>query len=486
MGIVRLLGPKWSAKILWRSWRAVRQKVSCPNLKAKLTVLLLLVVFTRLALDAFKNVVWIEPISVPKILEEQGYGTQAMANYLLARIIRIHRQVRESRRSRFGVLSAENASDFQIPQSGLSYHEMRHIIQQLLGIEPQRITINVGLANPLRQNPGESELEVVLRISGWRSATFHEQFEVRGQDLGLLVTEISKHILSEVDPVVAAYHAYFIEKDGERALDLIESNTHRSSNTKAELTTLRGIMLADRGQRKEAVSVFREAISINPSSPRSYNNLGLALADDQQWQESARMFQRAIQIDPTYAGAYNNWGDMLDRKGDIDEAAKKFEFALRLDPNLVEALNNWGNVLTKQHRWQEAVAKYERALRINPNHGGIHHNLGKAFSNIGQQEKAIQEYEKAGKGINEAELLFDWAVALENQGKLEFAAAKYRGVLSQNPADVDAYRSLGRILSQIGRLDEAKEMNRKANEQESRNRSAEVTPAAPSNVHVGR
>ena len=73
--------------------------------------------------------------------------------------------------------------------------------------------------------------------------------------------------------------------------------------------------------------------------------------------------------------------------------------------------------------------------------------VGKAFARLRQARKPGLR-----SNSNRVEKLNDWANALQDQGRLDEAAAKYRLVLRLDPDSVPAHNKLGNVLIDQGRF----------------------------------
>ena len=60
---------------------------------------------------------------------------------------------------------------------------------------------------------------------------------------------------------------------------------------------------------------------------------GIMVAQKGLWREAISRWERASKIDPTYAAAFNNLGIGYEHEGDLDKARVAYEKALELEPN---------------------------------------------------------------------------------------------------------------------------------------------------------
>ena len=99
----------------------------------------------------------------------------------------------------------------------------------------------------------------------------------------------------------------------------------------------------------------------------------------------------------------------------------------------------------------KAEAAYRNALALAPDYVDAYLNLGALLCDMNRCEEAVQLYRDAfSRCPASALLLFNHAIALEDQGRLHEAAASYERCLKIDPALVDAHFNLGRLREQLG------------------------------------
>lgn len=77
-------------------------------------------------------------------------------------------------------------------------------------------------------------------------------------------------------------------------------------------------------------------------------------------------YDQAIALDPTFARAFNNrcWARAV--VGRVQEAVADCDESLRLAPNVSNTLENRGFAYLKMGRYDRAIADYDAGLRLNP------------------------------------------------------------------------------------------------------------------------
>jgi len=129
-----------------------------------------------------------------------------------------------------------------------------------------------------------------------------------------------------------------------------------------------------------AIADFDQAISLNPSFYRAYNERGIVY---QNMGDSARAiadYSTAIRLDPNRPDAYINRGIVYLNQGDLNRAIADYNEAIRVDPNnFAISYNNRGVAYLRQGDLDRAIADFERALQINPNYQNARTSLNDAL-----------------------------------------------------------------------------------------------------------
>ncbi len=91
---------------------------------------------------------------------------------------------------------------------------------------------------------------------------------------------------------------------------------------------------------KNAETLFRHAVAVNPNDVLSLTSLALALGEQGRLDEAITVSEKALAIEPSYAEALNNLGTLLAKKGDIAQGLTYFQKSLEAYPGFEKALEN--------------------------------------------------------------------------------------------------------------------------------------------------
>jgi predicted O-linked N-acetylglucosamine transferase (SPINDLY family) len=179
---------------------------------------------------------------------------------------------------------------------------------------------------------------------------------------------------------------------------------------------------------------------------------GIAAYQKKAYAEAEKLFTRALAEQPDAADAWHMRGIcclMLNRLGEAETFIRK-----AIEIRKVAAFYaNLGAVLTRAQKFGEATAAYRESLALNPGNTSIRSSLGNLFKNLGEWQQAEALYRKAPE--DDAFALADLGGLLLRRGSYVEAEQVLRRSLALNPAIASATETLGAVLEQTGRIDEA-------------------------------
>ena len=149
------------------------------------------------------------------------------------------------------------------------------------------------------------------------------------------------------------------------------------------------------GIYKDLETLMRDTIAKNPESWMAHANLGLCYLGRGQNKEAIACFDQAIQLNPNCFEALRNRGLALAAEGRLDDALDQYNQVLQIHPNDFGAYNNIGLALTGKGKWNEAVDQYAKAIQLNPGFLKAHANLAIALQRLGRSQEAVVHYRAA-------------------------------------------------------------------------------------------
>jgi serine/threonine protein kinase/tetratricopeptide (TPR) repeat protein len=173
----------------------------------------------------------------------------------------------------------------------------------------------------------------------------------------------------------------------------------------------------------------RTAIALDESLAEAHASLAWILfIHDWDWTAAEREFRRAIELAPGYATARQWFAFLLIARGQIEEALIEAHMAQELDPASVSIRRGLGGIYAYARRYEQSRHHTERAIAMNPLAEESYRLLAMALFRMGRAE--------------EAEQVLRESAALPSAGPY-------------------AEATLGYVLAQRGKLDEANAICRK-------------------------
>ena len=139
-----------------------------------------------------------------------------------------------------------------------------------------------------------------------------------------------------------------------------------------------GVILGREGNSKDAIALYRAALSTAPDYAEAHANLAHELLKSGQFAEAEPHLTQALALRPDVASAHGDLGVLLAARGQFEEARQQLVRALTLKPDDADNESNLCFALTHLGRSDEAIAHCNAALRIDPNHANAKFNLENA------------------------------------------------------------------------------------------------------------
>jgi tetratricopeptide (TPR) repeat protein len=155
------------------------------------------------------------------------------------------------------------------------------------------------------------------------------------------------------------------------------------------------------GRRDWARPELEALLAASPRSPLYHYWTARLDYDDGQYEPAVERLLEAITLDPSYVKAWDNLGLNYEALGRFDEAVRSYEEAVRLNrasptPSPWPALN-LGLLLVKLDRLDEAETRFREAVAADPAFPPAHYQLGLLLDKSGRPEAAVPELEEAAR-----------------------------------------------------------------------------------------
>lgn len=165
---------------------------------------------------------------------------------------------------------------------------------------------------------------------------------------------------------------------------------------KAEKYLHKGIDLSNNDQYERAVSVYKKAIKLNPSSGTAHFMLGLSHFDQSKYKEAEEELREALKNEADDASSvhYNLAGCLLNlrkRREAISECKK----AIKIEPRAADYHTLLAGIYASDiGKYEEAVNEYKKAIKIDPEDTEARLKLGLCYEKMGRKQEAKECFQK--------------------------------------------------------------------------------------------
>lgn len=149
------------------------------------------------------------------------------------------------------------------------------------------------------------------------------------------------------------------------------------------------------GELEAAAAGYAAVLARTPAQPAILNNLGLVRRAQGRAAEAVSLWRQALAVDPRFADAHVNLANAAFETAHLDEARAHYEAALADDARNVPALANLGALALGERGYARACELLERATALAPGSTAAWVNLGRALAECGFAQRAIAAFDRA-------------------------------------------------------------------------------------------
>ena len=188
------------------------------------------------------------------------------------------------------------------------------------------------------------------------------------------------------------------------------------------------------GQTKEAISLAKLAISLNPKLAENWIILSQAQASNNLLKEALKSINKAKGINPNIAEIWFSQASIEMQMGKTEAAIKSINKNIRINKKNANSYFLLGNARLMQKEHRLAIKAFKTSVIIDPNLWQSMNNEALIYFELGEKEKAIQKWRKVLKIKADPEPKLALAIALysmEASNKESIQLAKE--ALQENP-----------------------------------------------------
>lgn len=179
-------------------------------------------------------------------------------------------------------------------------------------------------------------------------------------------------------------------------------DSFRRDPKNADAAYMTGLCFLNLKRPRGARKWFKEAMQLEPESPRNFTAMGNALALEQLDEEASALFELALHADPEFHDAWYNWAANLAARGDYANAIRKVKSGLKHHPRSFELLTQQVYCLRQMGAYDAALAAVRRSralLKASPEDDRAPHFGDLLCANEAAALRALGRHQQARAGL---------------------------------------------------------------------------------------
>ncbi len=220
----------------------------------------------------------------------------------------------------------------------------------------------------------------------------------------------------------------------------------------------------------DEINLWQDAVTKNPSSPRTHNNLGKAYHENGQLEQALLHFLKANEnIEQRLAQQYNLTDSeaVLRRRTDNNgndggKPGKTITGPVKIVADLAEPHYNLASVYLDLGNLEQARQEYQSALRLNPDYFDALFGLGSVHARTGHKDQALDFFRQAIEKRKSVTGKADYPLARLNIGEILGRAGQFEEAIRELKLAVEGDKSmtlghynLGLAYLMTGKLEQA-------------------------------
>ncbi len=256
---------------------------------------------------------------------------------------------------------------------------------------------------------------------------------------------------AEYDAYFALGESYAAKGDRPQAIKEFDTASQLQPQNAAPFYN-KGVLQQQAGLSADAETSYRSALAKDPNNPQTQTALGVLLADRGDTTEAVSLLASGIPKLPQTAQAapfYSRLGDLYAKQKDYPDANQARLEALTLAPADTDTRVALADSYMTQHQYVSALTQYNLASQVRPSDAAIQNQRGVAYKNLKQYPKALTAFKQAAAlSPANAQVQNNIGVVYELLGKRPLAIAAYKKALALNPQLAEARQNLSRFSGQ--------------------------------------
>ncbi len=207
--------------------------------------------------------------------------------------------------------------------------------------------------------------------------------------------------------------------------------------------------------------IYKKKLEDSPNDANLASNLGAIMQKQGNFDDALRYYSKAEYLDPSNTTTRINVGTLYQQKGDYKTAITAYDSILILYPDNVEANLYKAQSLGKLGKNKEASDIYKKLLAKDPNNETIQAEMIGMVRNTMSPLEFV-DYVKKNSPNNASNLIYDYALDLHKQNKINDAISMYSEALKLDSDNAEIYVNMAIAQSQNQKYNEAFDILRTA------------------------
>ncbi len=246
-----------------------------------------------------------------------------------------------------------------------------------------------------------------------RATEFNNKFDLYQRELGQLYLVKADMISRDetLDPHTSQEATYRAILNGTEAIGkAINISPANVANWNVRGYFYRNLIGLE-GAGELALSSYRRATELEPSSPFAYGEMGrvyVLIAQDAARRENEELskeafdlaikeLSKALELKSDYAPAHYLLAVVYDQQGKLEEAISKLQDTKRTSPNDAGIAFQLGLLHWRNEDIEQAQQELERAVELLPRYSNARYMLGLVYDRQGEKEQAKEQFEKVAE-----------------------------------------------------------------------------------------
>lgn len=187
--------------------------------------------------------------------------------------------------------------------------------------------------------------------------------------------------------------------------------------------------------------IYKRKLEESPNDASVTANLGAIMQKQGNFDEALRYYSKAEYLDPSNVNTRINVGTLYQQKGDYKTAITAYDSVLILYPDNIQANINKAQSLAKMGDNKGATEIYRKVLAKDPNNEIVQNEMISMVKDT-MTPAQFTDYIKKNNPKNAADILYNYALDLHKQNKLNESITMYNEVIKLEPSNAEVYVNL--------------------------------------------